>query len=274
MFNIVLDPGHGENENIGICPGYREGNRMFVLSQLLKSQLERYQNVNVTMTKHQVSDNPDLTARGATRPGANLFLSLHSNAAGSDIPNGTEIYDTVMVSKQNTQLANKLGAAIARLMGSEWRGVLHRLNDDQVTDWYGVLRVAIRNQCFSAMLVEHGFHTNPEDCTWLMNDANLAELAKLEAVTLAEWYGWQLIPETVPDVVYRVQVGAFTVLANAQKLRSRIMQELGIDAIVTPLADDGYYHVQVGAYILTQNATRQVELLKNAGFPAIIKKGF
>lgn len=274
MFNIVLDPGHGENENIGICPGYREGNRMFVLAMLLKTQLERYQNVFVTLTKLQVSDNPDLSARGAIRPGANLFLSLHSNAAGSDIPNGTEIYDTVMVSKQNTQLANKLGSAIATLMGSEWRGVLHRLNDDQVTDWYGVLRVAMRNHCASAFLVEHGFHTNPDDCTWLMSDDNLAELAKLEADLLAEWYGWKLIPETVPDVIYRVQLGAFTVLANAQKLRTRIMQELNIDAIVTPLSADGFYRVQVGAYKLSQNATAQAELLKTNGFPAIIKKGY
>lgn len=277
MFKIVLDPGHGENENVGICNGYREGNRMFVLAYLLKTQLERYQDVEVTVTRAKLSDNPELAQRGEWIPAeTNLFMSLHSNATGSADVNGTEIYDTVSPAHRSEMLAQRLGIGISALMGSPFRGVQHRYNDDNVTDYYGVLRAAIRIGAYAAMLVEHGFHTNMTDCQYLSSDANLAQLALAEAAILAVYYGWLpvAVPEPIQKIIYRVQVGAFKVLTNAEELKRKIMERLGIDAFITPIEADGFYHVQAGAYSVSNNADRQVEKLKAAGFSAIIKKGY
>lgn len=279
MFRIVLDPGHGENENVGICDGYREGNRMFNLAGCLKTELERYQDIEVHVTRSSVTDNPDLAERGAWLPGADMFLSLHSNAAGTPTPAGTEIYDTVNPGKRSNMLAGRLCTAISSVMGSPWRGVMYRYNDDGVTDYYGMLRSAARNGCQAVMLIEHGFHTNLQDCQYLSSDINLSALARAEAAVMAVYYGWKPVfipePESEPETktIYRVQAGAFKILANAEELKRKIMDRLGIKAFITPMESDGFYHVQAGAYSVSNNADKQCEILKSAGFPAIIKKG-
>jgi hypothetical protein len=37
--------------------------------------------------------------------------------------------------------------------------------------------------------VEHGFHSNPTECAWLMDSENVTALADLECVIICEWLG-------------------------------------------------------------------------------------
>lgn len=53
-------------------------------------------------------------------------------------------------------------------------------------DYYGVLRAAAASGCHTAMLIEHGFHTNPEDAAFLTDEDCLERLANAEADVLLE----------------------------------------------------------------------------------------
>ena len=67
--------------------------------------------------------------------------------------------------------------------------------------------------------------------------------------------------------IYRVQIGAYKVLANARKQLERVKNK-GFDAIIVTVGE--LYKVQVGAYSQKANATAMQNKLKKAGFDAII----
>jgi hypothetical protein len=69
------------------------------------------------------------------------------------------------------------------------------------------------------------------------------------------------------DVLYRVQVGAYSVRSNADNMLAKIKAK-GFDAFIIQV--DGMYKVQVGAYSVKANADAQLKKIKNAGFDAFI----
>ena len=69
------------------------------------------------------------------------------------------------------------------------------------------------------------------------------------------------------DVLYRVQVGAYSVRSNADNMLAKIKAK-GFDAFITQV--DGMDKVQVGAYSVKANADVQLKRIKDAGFDAFI----
>lgn len=223
---IVLDPGHGagKNSNRGSLIG-NEGDNNWAYAQVLKAELELYKNVTVKLTRTATSD-PSLTARGAVGAGADLLISLHSNAFSDSSVRGVEVWDSV--SKPNLSLASTLSEAIAKAMGTSNRGVKHkRLADGR--DWYGILR---DSKAKGAMMIEHGFHTNKEDVK--AYTGKRGPLAQATAQVIAKQYGLTLKPVTPPTTgkLYRVQVGAYSVKTNAEKL-AKELQAKGYDTYIT-----------------------------------------
>lgn len=161
---ILLDPGHYEGYNRGVCMA--EGTNNWHYGLVLKQELEKA-GFTVGLTKSTIDANPALSTRGAMSAGYDAFLSLHSDAGGS-ASRGVLVLDAIR--SPSTALAAKLAVEIAKAMGTSNRGVLYRKNADGWsvtktpqggTDYYGVLR-ASRSKV--AMLIEHGFHTNAQDC--------------------------------------------------------------------------------------------------------------
>lgn len=66
--------------------------------------------------------------------------------------------------------------------------------------------------------------------------------------------------------LYRVQVGAFSSRANADRLVAQL-KELGYEAIVS---DGPPYRVQTGAFASRENAVRLSEELKAKGFDVVV----
>ena len=54
---------------------------------------------------------------------------------------------------------------------------------------YGVIRAAAQSGCHAAFLIEHGFHTNPEDSAFLQDEQCLTRLAAAEADVIARIFG-------------------------------------------------------------------------------------
>ena len=69
------------------------------------------------------------------------------------------------------------------------------------------------------------------------------------------------------STMYRVQVGAYTVKANADNMLAKV-KTAGFDTYMVKV--DGYYKIQVGAYSVKANAENMLAKVKTAGFSAFI----
>lgn len=200
---IMLDAGHGWGYNKGSVEGYYEGIAMYWYAHILRNELVKYGfDVGLTRTdldseeayvkrNNLTSTNGiSLEERGNMAAGYDLLLSLHTNALSWTTPNyqtarGTEIFDSVTSPRKD--LATDLCQMISDHFGHNNRGVKYKfLDDGSGRNWYGVLR---NSKATHSMLVEHGFHTNKEDTTLLMDREFKIEMAEKTAALLADYYG-------------------------------------------------------------------------------------
>ena len=194
---IVLDPGHGEKGNPHPTrEGFYEGTQNFILGCHLRDELES-RGFAVKMTRAKVTDDPSLQERGqlAGKNGAILFLSLHSNAPGTEAGDryskirGAETFYSVTDPERNADLASRLTEAVVKTMGTSDRGIKTRRHpDNEDWDYYGVIRASAQSGCKTALLIEHGFHTNPEDSAFLQSDECLSRLAASEAEVIDKFF--------------------------------------------------------------------------------------
>ena len=195
---IVLDPGHGQFGNPHTTrEGFYEGTQNFILANALKAQLEA-RGFEVITTRPNIEDDPNLEERGkmAGENRAIFFLSLHSNAPGSATPaeqyaavRGAVTYYSISDPVRNADLATRLNNAVSACMDTTNRGIKTRTYPDRPDlDYYGVLRHSVAYGCHCAMLIEHGFHTNPQDSAFLQDSNCLAQLAKVEADVIDDFF--------------------------------------------------------------------------------------
>ena len=195
---IILDPGHGQFGNKHTTrDGFYEGTQNFILASFLKTELEAL-GFDVRMTREKVEDNPELVERGSMsgKLGAVMFLSIHSNAPGGNPSDerypkvrGAETFYSVSDLEGNAPIARALNEAVVRTMNTTDRGIKTRRHpENDSIDFYGVLRSAAASGCKRAFLIEHGFHTNPEDSAFLQDSDCLARLAKAEAEVIGRWF--------------------------------------------------------------------------------------
>lgn len=262
---ITLDPGHGRTGNpYPPQKGYYEGTQMWKLANYLKAELEKY-GFQVVTTRPKLDDNPSLSARGqlAGNNGSSLFLSLHSNApasASDTKPTGSVVYYS-LTDKNNKVLADKLGNKVSEVMGHYYRGSLTRAGSSGA-DYYGVIRAAAQSGCKAAFIIEHGFHTNIKDSSFLIADSNLQKLALEEAKVIAQYFGQEKKenPSQVNSgVLYRVQVGAYSVKSNAEAMLKKLKAD-GYDAFITTSGTpstpkpEPVKEVKVGSKVKVKNA--------------------
>lgn len=234
MPTIVLDAGHtGYTWNKGAVPGYYESAVMWEYSKVLGLALIA-KGFKVIYTRPSIETTMDVTVRGKKAKEGDLLLSLHSNSTDNtttrravaiyqtDDSQGT--WDTV-----SKAVANKLAAVIADVIGVTWQTYSKKAGGDRDGDgkkddnYYGVLHGA-RMVKKPAVILEHSFHSNPETCRWLMNDANQVKLAEATADALADYFG--LVEEKLPTKepekeLYKVKVSVVDL---------RIRKEPGTDS--------------------------------------------
>lgn len=235
---ICLDPGHYEGYNRGVVTGYTEGTAMLDLAQRLKKALEEYDGAEVILTRSTGAD-VDLAKRGKMAKGCDVFLSLHSDAAtrtaaatakGASIVRSLQRADSV-------PLAKKLVAAAAGLIGSGYHysadGVWTKAFPlTTKTDYYQVMREAVKVGCPYAFLLEHGFHTYQRDCEFLDKAANRQRLAEAEAAALAQYFGLKkkAVEPVMKVTLYSFLTGNMT-NGDAVKYRAalqRLQEETGV----------------------------------------------
>ncbi len=278
---VCIDAGHYGKYNR--CPNnsaYYESEVMWKLHLLQKKYLEQL-GIEVVTTRADQTKDYGLTARGQKAKGCDLFISDHSNAVGSTMNESVDyvvVYHlvndtTTKCDDISKEFAAKIAKVIADVMGVKQgsRITSRKSDNDRNSDgimndnYYGVLNGA-RLVNVPGMILEHSFHTNSKVVAWLLNDNNLDKLARAEAECVASY----LLGKTVSleekkeevkkeEVIYRVQCGAYSVKANADRRLAEV-KKIVPDAFIVKVGK--WYKVQCGAYSVKANAERRLAEMK------------
>lgn len=205
---VMLDPGHdathcGANKN-----GLREEVLTLKIAQYCKAELEQYKHVKVYMTRNSaacplpgstsVADNLNRVATAAN-VGADIYVSIHLNSAGSGTPKGAEVF------YPNSNYRPGIGSAGANLatqiqrqlvaLGLNNRGISIRNSGDgtrypdgSLADYYAVIKHS-KNAGFPGVIVEHAYVSNASDAAFLRSESNLQALGIADATGIAEYLG-------------------------------------------------------------------------------------
>lgn len=186
---ICLDAGHsGSKYNQSpVVKTYFESATMWKLHLKLKAQLEA-KGFEVVTTRNGIDDNIDVYERGAASRGCTAFLSLHSNACGTESVDYPVVYRAHDNLNGVDGIALQIAKKIGELMGTTQAGRTATRKNSAGGEYYGVLRGARAAGTPFYMLIEHSFHTNTKATKWLAVDANLDKLAIAEAELLASYF--------------------------------------------------------------------------------------
>ena len=277
---VCIDAGHYGKYNK--CPNnsnYYESQVMWKLHILQKKYLEQL-GIKVITTRADQSKDLDLTTRGKKAKGCDLFISDHTNAVGSGMNEFVDYVAIYCLTDDTTtkcddiskEFANKIAPVIATVMETKQNYQIQtrkasgdRNGDGMLNDnYYGVLH-GCRTVNVPGVILEHSFHTNSRSVNWLLNDNNLDKLARVEAECIASYLLGKKV--TLSTKMYKIQVGAFSIKANALKLQAELKAK-GFDTYLVEV--DKIYKVQVGAYSIKANAEVTMKKLNAAGHEAFI----
>lgn len=217
---IVLDAGHGGSDP-GATNGSRyESNDTLKLAQAVQKLLTA-QGLTVAMTR--TSDTyVSLASRtsAANKAGADLFVSLHRNSYSNATANGTEIWVYTTAGAVDEAAAGAVLEQLAAVGIQSNRGVkkgnYHVLRESNMT----------------SMLVELGFISNTDDNQLFDRHFDAYALAIAKGICSALGIAYQTGATTAQsDILYRVQVGAFTVKSNADAFLKTVKQ-MGLEAFL------------------------------------------
>lgn len=183
---VILDPGHVKGYNKGAVAGYYEGTAMFHYSRRLGEKLQK-RGIEVGYTRARVTDNPSLMDRGSFAKGADMLVSLHSNGVANPTATGVSTFYSIF-RDGDAVYAQQWCDRLAELMGIRSRGATTRKGGGN-WDYYTVIQYAVKAKCPHVFLIEHGFHSNPDECRWLMVDINLDRMAELECNMICDILG-------------------------------------------------------------------------------------
>ena len=194
---ICLDAGHvGSKYNQSpVVKTYYESAMVWALHLKLKAQLEA-RGFQVVTTRTSIDTDLGVYERGTASKGCDVFISLHSNACGTESVDYPVVYRAYDNKNNVDTLALKLAKKVGELMGTTQAGRTATRKNSSGGEYYGVLRGARAVGTPYYMLIEHSFHTNTKATKWLSKDANLDKLAVAEADILAEFFGMESSTET------------------------------------------------------------------------------
>ncbi len=189
MYHICLDPGHGPGSANKSPDGlYEEQEFAMDLARRILPHLTRH-GVQVTLTREETGY-PGLAARCRTAnliPNLDLFVSLHSNAAGNS--GWYEARGFLVYTSEAGEAARRNKAARAVL--KEWAKLGLTLRNGGGLDHFGY--TVLTSTTAPAILLEHGFHTSPSDVVMLRDPHFRAALALADAKGIVSYLGipWQ-----------------------------------------------------------------------------------
>ncbi len=219
MSKICIDPGHGGVDPGAIGPtGLREKDVNLAVGLKLAELLKPIAEVKLTRTTDIAVSLKD-RAQIANSWGADYVISIHTNSFTDRKVGGVETW-AYAPGGNGEKLAKAVQAELVKATGFANRGV-------KFNNAFAVLR----DTKAPAILTESGFISNPPEEKLLNTDAFRAKIAKAIAQGVAKHLGKEL-PEPATGKLYRVQIGAYTVRANAEAQLAKAKKAGFADAFI------------------------------------------
>jgi len=172
---IVLDPGHGGHDPGAIGPkGTKEKDVALKVAKLLLTKLAPTAQVTLTRYRDEFKELWE-RSRYANDINADLFISIHCNAATNRTAHGTETLVYKLGSRAE-KLARKIQAKLVAALVTHNRGVKAR------PELYVLFRTKM-----PAVLVELAFISNPVEERKLTDPGYQAKAANAIAEAVAEY---------------------------------------------------------------------------------------
>jgi len=169
---IVIDPGHGGDDNGGEFAGLREKDLDLAIALKVRDEFVA-RHWNVVMTRSG-DEKPSVNQRAALAKssGAKYFVSIHCDAlATANAHEGLTIYYHGGRARDSL-FAGSLGPAMGKT--ALYHSVRIESDSKRFSNGFGVLRM----NTVSAVLIECGFMNNARDLAILNDSANQAKVAR------------------------------------------------------------------------------------------------
>jgi len=291
---VCIDAGHGGTDGGADANGYVEKTLALKIARYMNEFLTADPNYTPKMTRSTdtyVSVND--RAAICNNASADLFISIHFNAGGGT---GFEVYPHVpkesyhseshsfaekVVSnmKDITTMRGLNGVRFAYLVnGVRSFAEANDTNSKGYSTYYGVVRQA---KC-PAVLIETAFIDTAADIAKFSTDAKLKIAAARYYRAVCDYFGTTPIYDvsgnsissstttTSTTTLYRVQVGAFSSMANAEAFLTQVKAKGYTGSFLVSPTTDKLYRVQVGSFSVKSNAENYMKEVQSKGLAAFI----
>lgn len=223
---VFIGVGHGGTDPGAVANGLKEKDLNLAIAKACSDELERH-GISVKMSRAK-DENDTLSEEikecNAFKP--DLAIDIHNNAGGGD---GAEAFYHYKGGQSKT-LADNVLTEIVKI-GQNSRGAKIKKNA-QGNDYFGFIRETVA----PAVIVECAFIDNKTDIAIIDTASEQKKMgvaiAKGILKTLGIDYKTPVVAQpTSSGKLYRVQVGAFSNKANAEKLKVEL-EKKGYKAII------------------------------------------
>ena len=235
MFKIVLDAGHGINTAGKRCLKAIDPKetREWTLNDRICDRIESYLTAYNGYSLLRVDDTTgkkdialETRVKNANKFGADFYLSMHHNAGIKGGKGGGVVAITyTKVDKLTESWQSELYNAIINATGLKG----NRATPLAKSDLY-----VLRKTTMPAVLIEAGFMDSVVDVPIILTENFADKVAKACVDVIVKKGGLTKKPVVQPTEsgkIYRIQVGAFSVLDNATALQKKLKAD-GYDAII------------------------------------------
>ena len=220
MPKVFIGVGHGGTDPGAVSNNTKEKDLNLSIALACRDMLVRH-GVEVKMSRTK-DENDSLSEEinecNAYSP--DLAVDIHNNAGGGD---GAEAFYHYGGGVSKTLAENVLSEIVE--IGQNSRGAKIRKNANG-KDYYGFIRETL---C-PAVIIECAFVDNATDLKILATESKKEKMGQAIAKGILQTLGIEIQAET--STIYRVQVGAYKVRANAEAMLEKI-KAAGFDAFIT-----------------------------------------
>lgn len=205
MPKVFIGVGHGGNDPGAVSNGFKEKDLNLKIALACRDYLKQYGvEVKLSRTKDE-NDALQEEIKECNQFSPDLAVDIHNNAGGG---NGAEVFHHYGGGKGKTLAKNILDEIVK--IGQNSRGIKIRKNSAG-RDYYGF----IREITAPAVIVECAFVDNKTDIQIIDTTAEQKQMG----IAIAKGI---LKTLNIPEIIYRVQVGAYSNRANAEAMLQKL----------------------------------------------------